>query len=151
MSEMLVILNPRGPGYTAGDVVTVAPDGFLWGTQECPPKFVVVRSRLTVAEARAQFCKPHVTGRTATLDELDAEFAAAATEGREPDLINNVPNPTEVYRRRRRLDLTSLRTAARRKIQNAVDGEPLVIDLAANRDGDIDTLDKVTSDRVRID
>lgn len=43
MAELLVLARDRkGYSYDRGDVIDIKPDGHEWGTEEGPPKFVII-------------------------------------------------------------------------------------------------------------
>jgi len=52
---MLVQVNdsPYETGAKKGDVIVVRPDGWQWGREECPPRYIVVRVKgMTMGEAQ---------------------------------------------------------------------------------------------------
>jgi hypothetical protein len=81
--------------YKRGDVVVVMPDGHVWGRQEGPPTFCVVKvPGLSVEDAR-KYTEPQVEQRMTNLAGLQ---------------------PTMVTRRLHRLKIDALTTAARAEI-----------------------------------
>ena len=69
MAELLVkLLSATNPDpvkdargcYKRGDVVDVRPDGFKWGREECPPRFVVVCIPGSSVEESRKYLEPEI-------------------------------------------------------------------------------------------
>jgi len=59
MAELLVKARNVNPRKSIGDVITVKPDGWKWGKDECLPQFVVVKvPDLSEKEAREKYMLP---------------------------------------------------------------------------------------------